>query len=163
MQNDHLGMVEPIPFERRCLANRRQTCPLFTHWRFLYRGRRRTLRRAIDHRGVCLDWHPVSLWVITLGTFLLSGLDAVLTLALLKYYGATEANPILRPLVEHDVGLFVNVKLIMTGIPLVLLVAHSGLVLYRKVKVERVIYGLFLVYLGIIGYELILLNLSTIH
>ena len=148
-----------IPERRRGLA-RRQRCPLFADSRFLLRGRRRVLRRANDQRGVCLDWHPVSLWIVVLGILLLSALDAALTLILLQY-GANEANPLLRPLLERDTHQFINVKLLLTAVPLVLLVAHSRLVIYGQIKVERIVHGLLVIYLTVIGYELLLLNSLT--
>lgn len=158
--------LEPLPtsrcpgFERRRGPDRRQTCPLFADWRYLLRGRRQVLRRASDQRGVCLDWHPTSLWVIALGILLLSALDAALTLTLVQY-GASEANPLLRPLIEHDKHQFINLKLLLTAVPLVLLVAHSRLVIYRYLKVESILYGLFSIYLAVIGYELFLLQVLT--
>ncbi|MGF1615093.1 MAG: DUF5658 family protein [Gammaproteobacteria bacterium] len=146
---------------RRRLHPRRQTCPLFGNWRFVLRGRRRMLRRASDQQGVCLDWHPTSLWLAALGILLLSATDAALTLVLIQH-GATEANPLLRPLVvRDDVQQFLTLKLFLTAVPLVLLVAHSRLVIYGYIRVERVIYGLVLIYLAVIAYELTLLHRLT--
>lgn len=146
--------------ERRRGPRRRQRCPLFADWHFLLRGRRRVLRRASDQRDVCLDWHPVSLWIVALGILLLSALDAALTLILVQY-GANEANPLLRPLLERDLHEFINLKLLLTAVPLVLLVAHSRLVIYGYIKVERIVHGLLLIYFAVIVYELFLLNSLT--
>lgn len=146
--------------ERRHGPARRQRCPLFADWHFLLRGRRRMLRRASDQRGVCLDWHPTGLWIVALGILVLSALDAAFTLTLVQY-GASEANPLLRPLLERDRHEFINLKLLLTAVPLVLLVAHSRLVIYRYIRVERIIHGLLLVYLVVIAYELLLLNFLT--
>lgn len=146
--------------EQRRGPPRRQNCPFFADWRFLLQGRRRLLRRASDQRGVCLDWHPLSLWIVTIGIFMLSALDAALTLILVQY-GAQEANPLLRPLLERDTHDFVNLKLLLTAVPLVLLVAHSKLVIYGHVRVDRIIHGLLIIYLAVIVYELLLLSLLT--
>ena len=146
--------------ERRREPPRRQSCPLYTNWRFLLRGRRRALRRASDQRGVCLDWHPPSLWIVALGIVLLSVLDAAFTL-ILTQHGANEANPLLRPLLARDVHEFLNVKLLLTAVPVVLLVAHSRLVIYGNIKVERIVQGLLLIYLTVIVYELFILNSLT--
>ncbi len=144
--------------ERRRGVTRRRSCPLFADWRFLLQGRRRLLRRASDQRGVCLDWHPVSLWLVVLGILILSALDAALTLTLVQF-GAHEANPLLRPLLEHDTRDFVNLKLLLTAVPLVLLVAHSRLVIYGHLRVDRIIHGLLLIYLAVTVYECLLLSL----
>jgi hypothetical protein len=106
---------------------------------------------------VCLDWHPISLWLIALGILTLSAVDAALTLTLMQH-GASEANPLLRPLIERDKHQFINVKLLLTAVPLVLLVAHSRLVIYRYIRVENILYALFIVYLAVIAYELLLLD-----
>jgi hypothetical protein len=97
---------------------------------------------------------------VALGILVLSALDAALTLTLMQH-GASEANPLLRPLIEHDRHEFINLKLLLTAVPLVLLVAHSRFVIYRYIRVERIIHGLLLVYLVVIAYELLLLNFLT--
>lgn len=157
---EHSTGQRHISSERRHGLPRRQRCPLFADWRFLLRGRRRLLRRASDQRGVCLDWHPLSLWIVALGILMLSALDAALTLTLVQY-GAHEANPLLRPLLEHDVQGFINLKLLLTAVPLVLLVAHSRLVIYGYLRVDRVVHALLVIYLVVIAYELLLLNFLT--
>jgi hypothetical protein len=146
--------------ERRRGPRRRQHCPVFADWRFLLRNRRRVLRRASDQRGVYLDWHPASLWIVALGILLLSALDAALTLILVQY-GANEANPLLRPFLERDLHDFINLKLLLTAVPLVLLVAHSRLVIYGYIRVQTIVHGLLLVYFAVIVYELFLLNSFT--
>lgn len=148
--------------ERRHGPTRRQRCPLFADWRFLLQGRRKRLRRVSDQQGVCLDWHPVSLWIVAITIFVLSALDAALTLTLV-HYGAQEANPLLRPVLARNTQDFIHLKLLLTAVPLVVLVAHSRLVIYGYLRVERLIHGLLVVYVTVIVYELILLSLLTAH
>jgi hypothetical protein len=156
LQENLPRQLSAVP-ERRELTDRRRTCSLFVDWRWTVRGRRRELRRTTDSSGVCLDWHPPALFVVALGIVLLSSLDAGLTL-ILQQRGATEVNPIMTLLIERDVQLFVNIKLFMTTFPLVLMVAHSGIVLFHRWKVAQLVHGLFGTYVVLIGYELLLLN-----
>lgn len=143
--------------ERRERTDRRRACSLFADWRRTLRGRRKELRRTTDSSGVCLDWHPPALFVVALGIVLLSGLDAGLTLILLEH-GAIEINPIMSLLIERNVQLFVNIKLCMTILPMLLMVAHSGIVLFHRWQVVQLVHGLFAIYVFIIAYELLLLR-----
>ncbi len=142
---------------QRRLPDRRSRPSLFNYLRWVFRGRRRTLRRRKEQTGRYLDWHEPILLYVALATFIFSGLDAAFTLNLLQK-GALEVNPLMALLIEKDTHLFVITKLMVTFICLVLLVAHSNFALFKKIKIEPIVYGLFGIYLTLIGYEFFLLR-----
>lgn len=147
--------------DRRRAADRRRQPNLFRDWRWLFYSRRRTLRRAEDQAGVCLDWYPARLFLVVMGILLLSATDAALTLRLLDMGVAREANPVMRVLVEHSPALFLNVKMLVTGLCLVFLVAYSNLAVAGGIKIARITYWVFGCYLGVVTYETVLLLIAA--
>lgn len=146
--------------DRRYGADRRSWTRLFQDRRWFVRGRRTAVRRHNETTGLYLDRYQPSVILTTVGILLFSGLDATLTLILLSRGAATEANPLMRVLIEHDIQLFVNVKMVITAVALLLLAVHSHFTLFKKVRVKQVMRGLFGFYAVLIGYELIMLQLS---
>ncbi|NIR28967.1 MAG: hypothetical protein GWN84_06560 [Gammaproteobacteria bacterium] len=142
---------------RRAVADRRRRPNLFRDWRWLVGSRRRTLRRQEDQTGVCLDWYPPHLFVVAMGILVLNGVDATLTLRLLDMGIAREANPFMRALIEHDPAVFVNVKMLATGLCLFFLVAYSNLAVAGRFKIVRITYGILGCYLALAIYETVLL------
>ena len=118
------------------------------------------MRRAVDQSGAILDWYHPSLLFFVVTTYVLSGIDAVLTLTLLEMRVATEANPIMHLLLAEDVRLFAGVKALVTGICLVGLVAYSNHIILTYVRVDYVIYLLFTAYSALVIYEIHLLRLA---
>jgi hypothetical protein len=100
--------------------------------------------------------------LVTVGILIFSGLDATLTLVLLSKGAATEANPFMRVLIEHDIQLFVYVKMFITAVALLLLAIHSHFTLLKKVRVKQLMCGLLGFYVALIGYELIMLELPSL-
>lgn len=143
--------------ERRARADRRRQPNLIRDWRWLFYSRRRRARREEDASRVCLDWFPPQLLVVVLGILVLSAADATLTLRLLDLGLAREANPVMRVLVEQGPALFLNVKLLVTGLCLMFLVAYSNLTVLRGFRIGTITYWIFGCYLGVVVYEAALL------
>ena len=118
------------------------------------------MRRAVDQSGAILDWYHPSLLFFVVTTYVLSGIDAVLTLTLLEMRVATEANPIMHLLLAENVRLFAGVKALVTGLGLVWLAAYSNHFILSYVRVEYLIYFLFTVYSLLVIYEIHLLMLA---
>ncbi len=94
---------------------------------------------------------------IVFATLILNVLDAVFTMVWLSTGAATEANPVLADIAEHDPGLFVTVKF--------LLVALGSLLLWMNRKRPVAVVGIFvafLVYYGILIYHLQAMNLHLL-
>lgn len=128
-------------------------------------GRRQHLRRASDHialdgtrvAGHYVDRYEATLWLPILATLLLSSMDALLTLELLKR-GAIEANKMMDFLIQKDVVLFVTAKFALTSLGLIFLVTHYTFHLWGGLRVLHLLYGVLALYLLLIVYEVLLLT-----
>lgn len=147
---------------RRDGADRRLRHPLLSDWRYAFCGRRKQLRRHTDFVGArsVLDWYRPSLLFFVVATYVLSGVDALLTLTLLGIGVAVEANPFMEMLIQRDVALFVGVKSLVTGLGLVSLALYSKLRLFMRFHTEIIIYALFTLYCALVAYEIYLLHLA---
>lgn len=121
------------------------------------RGRRRRFRRAEDklNPDLALDWHAPQLLGIVLGIMLLCLADAHNTLQLMQL-GARELNLLMDYLIRQGVAPFVQVKLGLTALCLMLLVAHQHVALFKRFKVRHLLYIVFAFYTILIGYELMI-------
>ena len=147
---------------KRSRPDRRCRHPLLADWRWSYRGRRKEQRRVGDDYSshTILDWYHPSLLFFVVATYVLSGVDAILTVTLLEMRVATEANPVMHMLLAEDVRLFAGVKALITGIGLVCLTAYSNRCLFTRLRVDRLIYALFVGYSVLVVSEIRLLKLA---
>ena len=93
-------------------------------------------------------------------TYVLSGIDAILTLTLLELGVAEEANPFMHMLLAENIHLFAGVKALVTGLGLICLTAYSNQCLFTTLRVDRLIYILFAVYSLLVIYEVSLLRIA---
>ena len=105
--------------------------------------RRRAGRRASD-QDTPIDWHNPHLMFLSLVMLGLSVADAFLTVTLLNN-GAEEANPLLALFVITHPSVFAGVKMALTGVSIVLLVAVAQSRLFRVISGRLVFQGLVLV------------------
>jgi len=119
--------------------------------------RRREGRRLQDQHLGYVDWYEPKLLYVVLGILILSFVDAVLTLNLLKI-GAVEVNSFMAFLIEKDIQLFAWTKMALTGLCLVVLAAHANFRWLRMFRVERTLHLILPAYALLITYELVLLN-----
>jgi hypothetical protein len=122
-------------------------------WPRLRPTRRKAGRRAGDRLYPNADQHSSRLLCVAASIMVLCCLDALLTLELLGR-GAIEANPLMAVLLQAGMGWFSSVKLLLTALGVVVLVACSSMRLWRRVPGERVLYGLLGCYVLLILYEL---------
>ncbi len=121
-------------------------------WPGLHPTRRKSGRRAGDRLYPNVDLHAPGLLVVALSIMTLCCVDALMTVELLGR-GAIEANPVMAVLMQAGMGWFSSVKLLLTAIGVVVLVACSSMRLFRRVPGELALYGLLGCYLLLIGYE----------
>jgi hypothetical protein len=144
------------PPERRTADRRRQVL-----WALLvgsFYARRRQPRRAAEQALAAVDWHHPR-WLATAILILaLSCADALLTLALLER-GASEANPLMRPLVLGSALPFTVVKVGITAGGVVLLTVLASLRVFGRLQAGVLLYVLAAGYAALILYELRLLGL----
>jgi len=144
--------------ERRDRADRRRR----VWWSLCYGSfnpRRRTPpRRLDDSRFHSLDWHSAHLLAVAIGILLLSVVDAFLTLMLLQGGGIAEVNPIMAVLIYRSVAVFAALKMAMTSVSIILMVILARHRILRLLRVEWVLYGVLVAYVGLIGYEVWMLK-----
>jgi hypothetical protein len=126
---------------------------LFTDWRWAWRGRRVATRRYGEDAEMGSDVHDPSLFIVAIVILLLSAADATFTLMLLSSGHAFEANPFMRALIQHDVQVFVNLKIVLTAGGLPFMVVCADLRLMRIIRVRYVMLGLLFAYAGLVAYE----------
>lgn len=141
---------------RAQLADRRRPSSPFSSLHGL-RGRRRRFRRDADSANpqLSLDWHAPKLLVLTIGIMLLCLADAHNTLQLIKA-GAEEMNLVMEYLLSRGTLPFVWVKLGLTALSLVVLVAYQHVAVVGPFRVRHVLYSILLLYLALVSYEVIL-------
>ena len=145
------------PFgDRRVAKSDRRALTLRTFLASGFSPRRRTGRRADDHE-LPVDFHDARLLVPVLTMLLLSTTDAFLTVRLMSD-GAQETNPLLAFVLSEHPRLFAAVKMALTGLGTLLLVALARARAFRVVRVSVFLYGLAAAYLALIAYEAWLLS-----
>jgi len=82
--------------------------------------------------------------------------DAVLTLTLIAH-GALEENPMMAPLVRGSAGVFATVKLGLTAIGVILLLAFARVRAFGRLPVGGLLYAVLSMYAVLVAYELRLL------
>lgn len=134
--------------ERRILKDRRkQPTPILS--RYIFWGRRKEFRRKTDKgRGGYVDrFSPGILFFMTL-IIGLNILDAIFTMIILDM-GGHELNPIVSSVIFLYGDKFWVWKFAVVSTSLIILCLHSQ---FRMVK--AIIFGIALIYLGIISYQL---------
>lgn len=144
------------PEQRGPLADRRtkQASPFSLR---ALRARRRHVRRESDRSNpqLSLDWHAPRLLALTLAIMLLCLADAHNTLQLM-WLGAQETNLLMDYLIRHGIRSFVQIKLGLTALCLVVLVAYQHVSLFDRFKIRHVLYTIFAFYVALIGYEILI-------
>ena len=125
-----------------------------------FNPRRRDVRRLAEQHAQILDWHHPHLLAVALAILLLSCADAFLTLNLLVQ-GAREVNPVMAGLLDQDVAVFIGIKMALTGIGVVTLVALSRYRVFGRIRVDLALYLSLLAYALLFAYELRLLDPSA--
>ncbi|HEY4368304.1 MAG TPA: DUF5658 family protein [Steroidobacteraceae bacterium] len=142
--------------ERRSGVERRKRT-LIAYWRGARNPRRRDGRRHADQVYPIIDWHSARVFAVVLAILTLCVVDGVLTVMLLQQ-GAIEANPVMAFFLPHNLGWFAAVKLSLTAMGMLVLVACSRMKLFRTFPAEAVIHGVLLCYVLLIFHEIHLLQ-----
>lgn len=141
------------------LGVERRAYSLETFRRCVLSPRRMQGRRSEDRRYPVLDHFDSGVVTMAILLMLLSITDSVFTLTLLAR-GGSEVNPFMNSLLHHSVWAFTVVKMMLTGIPAIVLVATGNLLLFNKWRARSILAALVGLYLGLIAYELVLLSIS---
>jgi hypothetical protein len=150
------AVIRPEPADRRSRDERRRRHV----WAVAYGSfnpRRRTARRSPEHHIQFVDWHDAHLLAVALGILLLSSIDAFLTLNLLTQ-GAQEVNPVMEHLLYRNIAMFATVKMALTGLGVMTLVALSRCRVFGKFRVDLGLYLTLAAYAALVFYEFSLLD-----
>ena len=140
-----------------CEDRRRYTVE--TLRRSLVEPRRLHARRREDRRYPLLDRFDAGMLALAVLLVGFSILDSLFTLMLLAR-GGSELNPVMNAVLDHGIWAFTAVKMTLTAVPAVLLVATGNLPLWRGLRARSVLAALVGLYAGLILYELALLSLG---
>ena len=122
-----------------------------------FNPRRRVPRRADEHAVSAVDWHHPQWLAIAMLILLFSCTDALLTLMLIER-GASEANPLMAPLVGGSGVAFALVKIGLTAGGVVLLTQLARMRAFGRIPVGVLLYTVLAIYGALIAYEFGLLN-----
>ena len=145
------GTTQAPSEERRVAKSDRRALTLRTLLASGFSPRRRTGRRASDHE-LPVDFHDPRLLVPVVAMLALSIMDAFLTVTLMSD-GAQETNPLLAFVLTEHPRLFAAVKMGLTGLGAMLLVALARARLFKIVRVSAFLYGLLAAYFCLVAYE----------
>lgn len=137
--------------ENRLVTDRRH----FTWRTVLYgyvRSRRRAPRREAEAEPLYTDWHHPWLFVLAIGTMLLSSLDAFLTLQLLAR-GAVEINPVMALLIGHSTVAFATIKMMLTATGILALVFLARARFMNLFRTGLFLTATFMLYACLVCYE----------
>jgi Domain of unknown function (DUF5658) len=151
IDRDAVGADVPagVYAERRGADRRRLTLRSFLQGGMT--PRRRAGRRA-GEQHLPIDWHEPYLLFLSLTILLLSVADAFLTITLIMG-GAQEANPLLAVILRDHPEWFATVKMGLTGMGVLVLVAVARSRLFRVLRGGAVLQGLCVAYVALIAYE----------
>ena len=153
--NQRISGAEAHSGERRRTERRRQVVRALLHGSLW--PRRRGPRRAGEHAVSAVDWHHAQWLAIAVLIVVFSCSDALLTLMLVER-GASEANPLMAPLVAGSPLAFALTKIGITGGGVVLLTQLARFRAFGRLPVGMLLYSALLIYGALVAYEIHLLN-----
>ena len=146
----------PVPVVERRVNNDRRQMSVRSILQGAFSPRRRAGRRVSD-QDTPIDWHHPHLMFLSLVMLALSVVDAFLTVTLMNN-GAQESNPLLALFVIEHPSLFAAVKMALTGVSIVVLVAVAQSRLFRVISGRLVFQALVFAYFALVLYEAWLLR-----
>lgn len=127
-------------------------------WRTVFfgflRSRRHAPRRDDEAEVVFLDWHHPWLFFLAVGTMLLSGADAFLTLQLIDF-GMVEANPIMASAMGISTASFAAMKMLLTAFGILTLVFLAKARFMDLIRIGALLTVLFSGYACLVCYEIV--------
>jgi len=155
--------MQPVPtaVDERASEQRRTDRRRHSHQTLLgtlFINRRRAIRREKDLLNSYIDWYGPWPLAATMSIVLMSCLDAFFTLILINN-GAVEMNVFMDWLINKDIQTFTAVKVATTSLALIVLLMHHNFRVYRIFVVRYLMYALVPMYMVLISYEIMLLNM----
>ncbi len=149
-------MTDTLRENRRLHHDRRET-PTRPLSRYSLHGRRRHNRRHDDQApGYYVDRYPAAWIAATVSLMILGCIDGWVTLYLMRH-GAREANPLMAILLNRSAGLFLAVKLAVTGAATLVMVSHYRINILRGLQGGRLLLIGLVLYAVLVGREFLAL------
>ena len=138
-------------------TDRRQEERVPGSWYLLF-GRRKEVRRLDDHRkNFFLDLYSLKVFSIVIAVILLSVMDAMLTLYLIRN-GAAEINPMMEHFLKYGPLPFFAAKYLLTTASMVLLLIHKNVRFFgTKIRAKFLFIVFFVVFASVVLWELYLI------
>jgi Domain of unknown function (DUF5658) len=149
---------DPAPARDRRKPAERRLSIFHALWRSSFVRRRIAPRRGTDRHPVMTDWYQAHWLAPAILILILSIADALLTLTLVAR-GATEINPLMKPLVAGSGEGFAYWKLGLTSIGVIVLTMAARLRILGGIAVGSILYLILFGYLALVGYEIALLRI----
>ncbi|MDY6828986.1 MAG: DUF5658 family protein, partial [Pseudomonadota bacterium] len=111
------------------------------------------------NRNRYVDLYEPIYMAVAAVVLLCTALDATFTLHLLER-GAVELNGLMAFWIFTNPDQFVYFKISLTALALVFLIVHKNFVIFGRLPIRWILFGTAAGYLGLIGYEVVLLNLQ---
>ncbi|WP_420885411.1 DUF5658 family protein [Candidatus Scalindua japonica] len=126
--------------------------------RYLFFGRRKTIRRRTDHQeSYFLDHFSVRVFSIIIVIILLSVTDAMLTLHLISK-GAAEINPIMEHFLQYGTLPFLTAKYLLTTASVTLLLIYKNVHIFgTKIRAKYLFILILLIFISVVLWELYLI------
>ncbi len=147
------------PNNNRTDANdRRQQIKMPKAW-YLFFGRRKDVRRLNDNQqSYFLDHFSLRIFIIIISVILLSVIDAMLTLYLIRSGVAAEKNPIMSQYLKYGPLPFLAAKYFLTTTSVVLLLIYKNVYLFgTKLRAKYLFVVFFVIFASVVIWELYLI------
>ncbi len=127
-------------------------------FRYLFFGRRKEIRRHVDHQeSYFLDHFSLRVFSVIIAIILLSVTDAMLTLYLIRH-GAAEVNPIMEHFLKYGSLPFLAAKYLLTTASVVLLLIYKNVYIFgTKIRAKYLFILIFLIFISVVLWELYLI------
>ena len=109
-------------------------------------------RRAEEDVDYYVDRYETKNFVLVCGILILCVLDAYLTLRILRF-GGIERNPFLLIFLNRMPTLGMIVKYLGTTVCVVALLIHKNFIVFGVLRVQYLLYVIFLIYCILVSYE----------
>ncbi len=149
---------EKSNINRTSRDERRQEKKVPEAW-YLFFGRRKEVRRIIDNKkSYFLDHFSLKIFLIIISIILLSIVDAILTLFLIRKGIASESNPIMAEFLNYGPLPFLAAKYILTTASAVLLLIYKNVYIFNsKFRAKYLFVVFFAVFASVVTWELYLI------
>ncbi|MBV1873552.1 MAG: hypothetical protein KUG80_02150 [Gammaproteobacteria bacterium] len=148
--------MSAFPLRDDLFIERRKPSAKFNAQHFGYMPRRGT-NIDLCHTNNYVDWYSPSLLLVTILITLLSIFDSYITLHLMSM-GATEENLLMQTAMTESIPKFISIKFALTELGLLFLVIHKNFILFKTLKIERLLHLVLFAYAILIIWETHLLR-----